>query len=225
MEMLFVLGLLAFFVWKLSARTRPTERSTYPARQSRRPSVKAKPVPKQYVVVDLETTGLHCERHEIIEIGAIRIDRDGEEHVTFNALVVPSKRIPGKITQLTGLTRKQLVKEGISLEEALPAFLEFCGDLPLVAYNAKFDRAFIERACSQVGRPMPSGEWHCALEVSRAAWPHMQSFRLSHLASVGGLNLDNEHRALGDCQRAATIYQTAVRTLLGEDSWRASEPY
>jgi DNA polymerase III epsilon subunit-like protein len=48
-------------------------------------------LPERFVVFDLETTGLHPDRHEIIEIGAIRVDRDADKHQTFQTLVKPKK--------------------------------------------------------------------------------------------------------------------------------------
>lgn len=167
-------------------------------------------IPKRFVVVDLETTGLRSYRHEIIEIGAIKITLDDEIHPTFQALIVPKGRISSKITQLTGLDRKTLVRDGSPIEEILPQFLEFCENLPLVAFNAEFDRAFLEATCLKYGHTPPRSSWICALELSRRAWPRRSSYRLSALARDGGCDMANEHRALGDCKRAMEIFIMAA---------------
>src|SRR3990172_4884986 len=103
-------------------------------------------LPERFVVFDLETTGLKPDAHEIIEIGAIRVNRDSDNHDTFQALVRPNKKIPKKITDITGITQEMVEKDGDSLETALPQFIEFVGDLPLVSFNAEFDMAFLTAA-------------------------------------------------------------------------------
>jgi DNA polymerase III epsilon subunit family exonuclease len=181
-------------------------------------------IPKRFVVLDLETTGLHAHRHEIIEIGAIKITLDEEIHPTFQALIVPKKRVSSKITQLTSLDRKTLVRDGSPIEEILPQFLEFCENLPLVAFNAEFDRAFLEAACLSCGHPAPQVGWICALALSRRAWPGRSSYRLSALARDGGCDTDNEHRALGDCKRAMEIFLMAA-VELGNSGKEAIRPF
>jgi DNA polymerase III subunit epsilon len=77
------------------------------------------------VVFDLETTGLNPERHEIIEIGAIKVNRDSDVHQTFQALVKPVKRIPKKITEITGITQAMVTEDGEPAEQVLRDFHEF----------------------------------------------------------------------------------------------------
>lgn len=210
------LGLLAIAVilagWWIARQTaRERQRAEIAKAEKRRKGVK--PLPPRFVIVDLETTGLHPDRHEIIEIGAIKVDRDGDLHATFQSLIIPQKRISSKITELTGLDRKALLRDGSALGEVLPQLIEFCEGLPMVAFNASFDRGFLEAACATHGHRLEC-EWTCALELSRKAWPNRQSYRLSAIARDGGLDLEDEHRAIGDCKRTLIIYSSATRELL-----------
>ena len=205
-----VLGICVVIVWAIVRATASDPLTELPPLGLPAKNRRETGVPKRFVVVDLETTGLHSYRHEIIEIGAIKITLDEEIHPTFQALIIPRKRISAKITQLTGLDRKILVREGSPIEEILPQFLEFCEDLPLVAFNAEFDRAFLEAACLKCGHPAPRVSWICALELSRRARPRRSSYRLSALARDGGCDMSNEHRAIGDCQRAMEIFMMAA---------------
>ena len=107
------------------------------------------PLPQRFIVLDLETTGLDPARHEIIEIGAIRVNRDSNIHDTFSALVKPTRRIPKRITQMTGISQDMVDSEGEPLEKAIKAFATFIEDLPLVAFNAEFDMAFLRNAAKQ----------------------------------------------------------------------------
>jgi DNA polymerase III epsilon subunit family exonuclease len=168
-------------------------------------------LPERFVVFDFETTGLNPDTHEIIEIGAIRVNRDSDNHDTFQALVKPTKKIPKKITEITGITQDLVEKEGEPLEALLPQFLEFIGGFPLVSYNAEFDMAFLAAAISktqsdkQINNPVS-----CALKMARRAWPGLKSYRLPDLAKIGKLPDEDNHRALGDCKRTMIVYTSAA---------------
>jgi len=169
-------------------------------------------LPETFVVLDLETTGLDPERHEIIEIGAIRIKRNSIHHDGFLSLVRPKKKVPQKITDMTGITQAMLDEKGEPLEKAIREFHEFVGDLRLVAYNAEFDMAFLQRAGREYGIEFKN-DVSCVLKMARRAWPHRKSFKLKDLATDGGLDMSDQHRALADCKRAAAAYGAVVAEL------------
>jgi DNA polymerase-3 subunit epsilon len=172
-------------------------------------------LPKRFVVLDLETTGLLATRHEIIEIAAIRVNRDSTIHETFQTLVKPSAFLPKKIVEITGITQNMIDAEGVSLGTALTEFMAFIGDLPLVTFNAEFDMAFLQKAASVRGISIKN-KTSCALTMSRRAWPGLKSYRLQTLAKKAGLSAREAHRALADCQLALTVY-CAAGSKLGTD--------
>jgi len=182
------------------------------AKRKKRPDLSV--LPERFVVFDLETTGLMPEIHEIIEIGAIRVNRDADIHDTFQAFIRPRKKIPKKITAITGITQEMVGEEGDSLEIALRQFLDFVGELPLVSFNAEFDVAFLSNAVSQTQTGVAiKNPISCALKMARRAWPGRRSYRLVDLAKDGGLSADETHRALGDCRRTLVVYAAAASTL------------
>jgi DNA polymerase III epsilon subunit family exonuclease len=174
-------------------------------------------LPEQFVIFDLETTGLDAARHEIIEFGAVRMERhlmnqNSTTYKAFSALVKPINKIPAKITQITGITQAMVDDDGQSIDEALSGFLAFIGDLPLVAYNASFDMGFLRAAAAKNGFQV-NNECTCALKMARKAWPFLKSFKLAELARMLKLPEDDAHRAIGDCRRTAIIYGAAASTL------------
>jgi len=169
-------------------------------------------LPGQFVVVDLETTGLDASKHEIIEIGAVRVNRDSDHHTTFEAFVRPRRKIPKKITDLTGITQDMIEKEGELLEVVLRQFIEFAGNHRLVFFNAEFDMAFLSNAASQCGLKIDN-QVSCALEMARRAWPGRRSYRLADLSKDGGLSTEGAHRALHDCRLTITVYGAAASKL------------
>lgn len=190
-------------------------RSKIPASASSTPkrSRKSRLVPhRQFVVIDLETTGLSSAKHEIIEIGAVKVNVDAETRHTFQTFVKAKRRLPKKITAMTGITQEIVDLQGVPLDQAMERLVQFVEDLPLVAYNASFDMGFLAAAAAKCGRPFDC-EFTCALQLARKAWPGLESYRLSDVARLRKLDMSDEHRSLGDCTRTADIYFNAASKL------------
>ena len=106
---------------------------------------------REYVSLDLETTGLEPKRDRIIEIGAAKI-RDGQVQETYSLLVDPRVKIPERITDLTGIS-DQMVEGQPFVEEAVTGLLEFCEELPLLGHNLMFDYSFVKHSAVNMGLP------------------------------------------------------------------------
>ncbi len=104
------------------------------------------PLNTDFVGFDIETTGLDSHIHRITEIGAVRVE-NGVVTKSFQTFVDPGMPIPPEIVQLTGITDRD-VYGAPGEAEAVRAFLDFVGDLPLVAHNAAFDIGFITAAAN-----------------------------------------------------------------------------
>ena len=178
-------------------------------------------LPRQFIVLDLETTGLSHDRDEIIEFGAIRVTLDSDNHQTFQTLVKPERKIPRKITEITDITQAMVDSEGVQLQEALRGFIEFIGDLPLVAFKADFDMGFLYSAARKHGLAI-NNRYTCALKRARRAWPGLPSYRLIDLAKHGKLSLDDAHRSLGDCRRTVLVFTAATSTIGQKVRWSQS---
>ena len=113
---------------------------------------KEKDLVKDYVVFDLETTGLDPKSSEIIEIGALKYIND-ELVDEFSVLIKPKDDIPSEITNITGID-DEMVKDALSIKEILPQFIDFIGNLTLIAHNSSFDLSFIEENILKLDLPM-----------------------------------------------------------------------
>ncbi len=169
-------------------------------------------LPQEFVVLDLETTGLSPDRDEIIEIGAIRFNRDSDHHRGFQAFVIPENGIPKHITEITGITPQMINDKGENLHDVLAEFVEFIGDLHLVTFNAAFDMGFLHNAANKHGVKIRN-RYTCALQMARRAWPGLQSYRLVDLARMAKLPEDDTHRAIGDCTRTISIFCAAASSI------------
>ncbi|WP_353892054.1 PolC-type DNA polymerase III [Proteinivorax hydrogeniformans] len=155
-----------------------------------------------YVVFDFETTGLNNKTDEIIEIGAAKIE-NGNIIETFTSFIKPSKDIPRKITEITGITNEN-VDGAPTLDKVLPQFKDFCGDSILVAHNAKFDLGFLDSACKKQGINFN----YLALDtlnLSRLLTSGVKDYKLNTLADHYNISLQNHHRAEDDCKATALL--------------------
>ena len=83
-------------------------------------------VSDDYVVVDIETTGLSPQYDEIIEIAAIKY-KFGEKADVFSTLVKPEYKINEYITELTGITN-EMVETAPKISDCITDFKEFIGN-------------------------------------------------------------------------------------------------
>lgn len=156
---------------------------------------KAKERLNKYVVFDLETTGLHPRKNEIVEIGAVKVE-NGVIVDTFSTLVKPRKEITAEVTEINGITNEMLA-DAPSINRVLPDFKKFIGSCTLVAHNAEFDCKFLYVAFARFKMKL-TNKYVDTLEMARKAYPRLNDHKLGTLC--GYLNIENEtaHRALSD---------------------------
>ena len=157
-----------------------------------------------YVVFDLETTGLDPKLSRIIEIGALKY-RNNKLVEELSILVNPGCPIPDIITAITGID-DDTVKDAISIEEALPKFIAFIEDLPLVAHNSRFDLSFIEENILELGLPMIKNTNIDTVYLARKYIKNVYNHKLETLKDYFGLTYSS-HRSVEDCLTTNYVYQ------------------
>ena len=157
----------------------------------------------EYVVFDLETTGLSAANDKIIEIGAVKVV-NGTITDRFSTFVNPNVPIPYRIVDLTGIS-DEMVMNAEPIEEVLPKFMEFVGDAVLVAHNAAFDTGFINAKLADMGitRDFTIVD---TISMARCLIPTISKYTLDHVAKTLKINLDNHHRAVDDAECTAEIF-------------------
>src|SRR5437870_8504604 len=157
-----------------------------------------------FVVVDLETTGLRLGSSRICEIGAVRV-RGFELAEEFELLVDPGVPLGAAISALTGLHDAELRGQPHP-SIAVRRFLEFAGDAVLVAHNARFDLAFLDRETERLTGARLAGPVIDTVGLARRLLEgRTRQAGLASLAQFFGTEATPCHRALPDAQATAEI--------------------
>ena len=169
-----------------------------------------------YVVYDTETTGLNCKQDQMIEIGAVKVKND-EIIDRFDELICCDRPLPKIITELTNISDDMLVGKDTE-ENVTKRFLEFCGDLPLVAHNAAFDISFVESAIEKYGLKPFNNTVLDTMGIARAMYPDWKNHKLSTLVKNLEVEWDEDkhHRADYDCEGTAHCFYKMVNKLDNE---------
>ena len=171
-----------------------------------------------YVVFDTETTGFNAGgKDQMIEIGAVKIC-DGNIIDRFDELIDPKRPLPQKIVELTCITDEML--EGKDDEETVTKrFLEWAGDLPMVAHNAKFDISFISMAMKKYNLGEFTNTVIDTLELSRVIDQGFARHGLSALVKRYNVpwEEDAHHRADYDAEGTALVFHKMLQKLMTQN--------
>ena len=125
-----------------------------------------------YVVFDLETTGISPQTDKVIEISAVKV-RSGKSVAEFSSLVNPLRDIPYSATKVNGITNEMVADKPV-FEEVLADFLDFIGDDILVGHNIHdFDMKFIHRDCEAFFRMFLGNDYIDTLPLARKCLPEL----------------------------------------------------
>lgn len=154
-----------------------------------------------FVLVDVESTGLDPSRDSLLAIGAVPVV---EGRVLagkgFEKILWGEKPGPRDTILIHGIT-PTAVASGEPPQQVLMDFLEYCGKRPLVAYHASFDEAMLGRALShQLGVGLPN-DWLDLAWIAPALFPELGLRRQPLDTWLDHFNLRAyvRHRALADC--------------------------
>lgn len=168
--------------------------------------------PNEYVVIDLETTGLNSKFDEIIEVSGLKVV-DDKVVDKFTSLVKPRSRIPSYIEELTGITNNT-VQNAQRIEHVLPDFINFIDRSILVAYNAHFDINFIYDNYLEIFNTEFRNDFVDVLRVSRRIYPDLHNHRLTTLARHLNIEYINGHRATEDCIVCNAVFLSCKKVVV-----------
>jgi len=169
-----------------------------------------------FVIYDLETTGTSLKNDEIIEIGAVTVDRRAEVGEPFHRLIRPRLgRIPRAATQVHGIVWED-VRDQSPIEAVLPSFLRYLGDAILVGHNVKeFDHRLLSRELETHLHRGLHNRTLDTLEMARRLLPR-QNHTLESLVRHFRLGEQTRHRALADVRQERDL----LFALMEKNRWQ-----
>ena len=160
---------------------------------------------KNFVVFDIETTGLNYDIDRITEIGAIKIE-NGIISQSFSMLINPQVHIKDETVKLNGID-DELVKNSPFIDDVLPDFYKFTRGCLLVAQNIDFDLKFIKFNAKKIGYYFEN-TFYDTLQIAREklARKGLSNFKLDTLCSYFNIELKDHHRAWNDALATAKLF-------------------
>lgn len=153
---------------------------------------------REFVIFDVETTGLSAKYDTIIEIGAVKM-KDGVVLDRFDEFINPHHPLSETTINLTSIT-DDMVSSAQDEKEVIAKFKEFYGNDPLCGHNVQFDVGFVNEALKRANLPQISQPVVDTLEVSRLLHPEQTKHTLDSLAKKYNVSLEHHHRANQDAE-------------------------
>ena len=158
-----------------------------------------------YVIVDVETTGIDINNDKIIKISAVKV-KDEEIINEFDSFVNSNVPIPPEVSKLTRIT-DSMIKHSPVIKDALTDFLRFIGDDVLVCHNAPFIMGFLNEASSDLFGTVIGNDYIDTDYIAKNRLPKSQHRSVSALADYYGINTEGDFGLLADCCVVKEIYE------------------
>ncbi|HLF99458.1 MAG TPA: exonuclease domain-containing protein [Acidimicrobiia bacterium] len=166
----------------------------------------------EFVVLDLETTGMSPGPASITEIGAVKY-RCGERLGIFDTLVDPGVPLAPFVSALTGIT-DAMVETAPRVQAVLPSLEEFLRGSVVVCHNVGFDRSFLDAALSADDRGEVAQPFVDTLPLSRRLLAdEVPNHQLATIARYLRVPHQPCHRALADALATADVLHVFIERL------------
>lgn len=167
---------------------------------------------KDFIAIDVETTGLKTGYNDIIELSAIKFENFKPISI-FSTLLSPRKPVSEEITKITGITNDMLVGKP-KFSEVFESFISFVGDLPLVMHNASFDLKFLYVSGWELD--FEKRKIYDTLELSRKYVKDfhdekLDSYKLVDVCEEVSIYFNGAHRSSADALAAGLLFNEIVK--------------
>ncbi len=176
-----------------------------------------------FIVFDLETTGLNVKTTEIIEISALKV-KNFKIIDSFSVLVKPKRPVDPQATKINNITNKMLEGQK-SIEKVLPDFIHFVSNNYLLGYNiATFDIPILKRIATSIGLSFEN-DYIDVLHIARKKMYFLPNRKLTSIASYFTIDTSGAHRGLADCEITLQCYKKLLEFEVPPDTSKQTTRY
>ena len=161
--------------------------------------------PAEFVVLDVETTGLKPSQQRIIEVALIRVSPHGSP-VRWSSLLNPGRPVPAYISQKIGID-DAMVADAPEFRSIAPTIVEIVEELPVVGHNIAFDLSFINTELMRCGLPRLVNTPIDTLTLTSQLVSEARRLNLADVARVMGIDSRQSHRAMPDAETTLEVFR------------------
>ena len=162
----------------------------------------------EFCIVDIEANGSHIERHQIIEIAAVKV-KNGKIIDRYESLVY-TKEINPIIAQLTGI-RAEDTQDAPDLKTVMMEFKLFLGNAVFVAHDVKFDYNFTSLNMQKIGLEPLLNRSLCSLALAERTIVSFK-YSIAYLDKTFHLNPNaTHHRAMSDVLTTYALFLLSLK--------------
>ena len=164
------------------------------------------------IVLDLETTGLHPNKDEVIAVGAVAITGGVIDLSDQFDLILRRPELDITETVLIHGIGTEALTQGHETEDALLFLLEWMNGDPVLAYHSAFDQRFLEKTLKAELGYTKNHTWMDVADLLPAFFPKAQTGGkgLDHWADFFGLEVSARHHAASDALATAELTLIAL---------------
>lgn len=170
---------------------------------------------EEYLIFDLETTGLYPEFDDVIEFGGVVL-KNGHIVDRKQFFIKPNVKLSQKITEITNINENDL-QNAVNQKEGLKQIAEYCQNRILVAHNGiNFDFNFLNTKLSQYNLPNLTNCMIDSMVISRSINKDFQYHSLEIIAKKFkiGYDLNKAHRADYDAELLSKVWMILMNKLI-----------
>ena len=162
------------------------------------------------VVFDVESTGLDTTLDEIVQIAAVRLDKQGNIKAKFNRILKPTISV-GSSAAVHGFTDEYLAAEGEEPRRVFADFVEFVAGAVLVGHNVNYDLSILSSQMSRLSMPpLKYDNYYDTLDIFRRFYPGLENHKLEFLGDTFNVSHKSTHNAYDDICATAELLNIAV---------------
>ena len=170
------------------------------------------------IVFDVESTGVDVTEDEIIQIAAIKLNKNGEVVDKFEKFLKNKKPVKDSY-YVHGFSDEMLQRIGEDKEKVLKEFVEYSKDSIIVGHNVQYD---INILCSELernnlGKPKFK-TFYDTLDIYRRFYPGNINYKLENLSKVYDTKHKPSHDAMDDIIATGELLVRAINEKIRETS-------